>query len=416
MKTDDVRRFFTDRSWREECVAAYASVGILVFLTSFFWAPSRDFMHVVYVLAFFAPVSIVLLLRRPRFLEYGGWFTVLGLAYAAWSASSTLWSPQPRPDTFGLHFVFLAVWLAGTSWLAVRKRLDLVQAGNILTIVGAIASIIYQLLFHLHSYPLGYATEWGTRLGLFGWGVPRNPNTIGIFFGVTTIFAYLRWLSSSGWRKSLAASFLLVLNILPVIAAQSRGVWVSLAFVLPLAFWLHQGKSRKWLPHVITLIATGGAVLVSGYHEDLLTMVSKRTSERSDRLEIWSHVLSESREKHLWTGTGLVKHSRIVVPEIADYLPSVHHAHNSYFDALYRTGLMGLLLLLAHMTYVFAHWSRSPTLLPLFLWLLLGCLVSLVANPSFFWYLDAIWWNYWIPVGLIAATVLARQSRTETAP
>jgi len=405
--TAAIYRFFTDKIWRENRASAYASVGTLVFLTSFFWSPSRDFMHVVFVLSFFGPVALVLLLRRPDWWQYGGWFTGLALLYAAYSTLSTLWSPEPRLDTFTQHFVFLAVWLAGTSWLASRSQLPSKNLAPALVYTGAIASVVYQLLFHWYSCPLAYSTEWGTRLGLFGWGVPRNPNTIGFFFGTTTIFAYLAWLSASGWRENLRSLILLLLNIAPVVAAQSRGVILTLAFVLPLAFWLHRRPLRKWRAHVFLLTAAVGATVASGYHDDMVSLASSRVAERSDRAAIWEHVARESLEKHLWFGTGLVKHSRIHVPSIEEHLPSVHHAHNSYLDALYRTGVIGLVLMLAHMLYVLCHWSCSKELLPLFLWFSFGCLVSVVANPAFFWYLDAIWWDYWIPAGLIGALVSA---------
>jgi hypothetical protein len=116
----NIFRFSTDRVWREGKVAAYASVGILVFLTSFFWTPTRDFMHVVYGLSFFGPVLLVVLLRKPGFDQYGGWFTGLALIYAGYASISTLWSGAPRLEFFVQHFLFLAVWLIGTACLAAR--------------------------------------------------------------------------------------------------------------------------------------------------------------------------------------------------------------------------------------------------------------------------------------------------------
>lgn len=184
-------------------------------------------------------------------------------------------------------------------------------------------------------------------------------------------------------------------------------VLLCLAFVLPLAFWLYRHPLRKWRAHFLVLGTVAVSVLLISLHIDIAVFASKRLAEPSSRAEIWNHVANESMAKHPWFGTGLVKHSRINVPEISDRLPTVIHAHNSYLDALYRTGIVGLLFMLAHMIFVFCHWSRSPELLPLFLWLLLGCLFSIVANPGFFWYLDAVWWSYWIPAGLISALVSA---------
>jgi hypothetical protein len=84
-----------------------------------FWAPTRDFMHVVYGLSFFATVLLVLLLLKPTFNQYGAWFTWVTLLYTGYAALSTMWSEAPRLEFFAQHFLFLAVWLIGTACLAV---------------------------------------------------------------------------------------------------------------------------------------------------------------------------------------------------------------------------------------------------------------------------------------------------------
>ncbi len=402
------RRFFADRGWREDRVAAYASVGVMVFLTAFFWAPTRDFMQAVYAASFLVPVLLVLLLRPFDARAYGGWFTGLGLAYGLFAALSTLWSPAPRPFFFLLHFLYLAVWLAGTAWLACRGKIDPLRLRDVLVVTGAVASVLY-LAYYSVTIPLG------ERLELRGYGVARNPNTLGMFFGALSLLAYVRWLDARGRKQACSAFALLILNILPVLVSQSRGPILALAFALALGFALHRGPSRKILVH-----ALGGAVLVAGLtfavqQPGVVDALKGRWEKPGDRPLIWQTLLERGADEHLLFGRGLEKTSRISMPGLqgpsADvpegFGPAVHHAHSAYIDAFYRTGLIGLALLAAHLLYVLSHLARSAQLLPWFLWLVFFCLCATVDWPGFFWYLDSIWFGYWIPAGLIGAFVTA---------
>lgn len=392
-------------------MAAYASVGILVFLTSFFWAPTRDFMHVVYGLAFFAPILLVLLLRKPSFDKYGGWFTGLALLYAGYASLSTLWSNAPRLEFFAQHFLFLAVWLAGTAWLASRGQLKADVICRTLIVAGAIASAAFQLVFHIQSYPVGYATELGTRLGLAGFGVTRNPNTIAAVFGSTSLLAYVWWLESRGRREGVSRFLLLLLNGTAVLATQSRGPILALAFALGLGFALYRGATRKWLTHGVVVLLLVGTAVVASQQDWVVALVKERVNSKVYRPQIWEFVSDQSFQEHLVFGAGLPKTTRIHVPSLQNDLPFVQHAHNAFVDAFYWTGLVGLLLMCAHMLYVLRHWSNSPKMLPLFLWFLFGCLTALVDRPGFFEHLTPHWFVYWIPAGLIAALVTSEKHK-----
>jgi hypothetical protein len=407
----DIRRFFSDRDWREDRVAAYASVGILFFLTSFFWAPTRDFMHVVYGLSFFAPVLLVLLLRKPNFDQYGGWFTGLGLLYAGYAAISTFWSAAPRFDFFAQHLLFLAVWLAGTSWLASQRKLDATKLYRVLIIAGAIASIAYQVAFHFQGYPLSYETELKTRLGSLYYGVIRNPNGFAVVFGSTTLLAYIWWLQGKGWRECSGRFALLLVNASAVLAAQSRGPILALAFALGLGFALYRGPSRKWLTHGSLAVLALGTIAVASQQDWLVSHFQDRVNSRAYRPQIWEYVVDQSAKEHLLLGAGLPKTTRLFVPSLQTDLPFVQHAHNAYIDAFYWTGLVGLLLMLAHMAYVLRHWSNAHHLLPLFLWFAFGCLTAVVDRPGFFEHLNTHWFVYWIPAGLIGALVMAEKQK-----
>jgi hypothetical protein len=396
-------------------VATYASVGILVFLTSFFWAPTRDFMHVVYGLAFFAPILLVLVLRKPNFSQYGGWFTGFALLYAGYASISTLWSDAPRLEFFVQHFLFLAVWLAGTAWLASRNQLNIERVYRVLILFGALCSIVFQFMFHARGYFVGYDPSLGTRLGFTSFGVTRNPNTIGFIFGAMTLVAYVWWLQSKGRREGVVRFLLLLINGSAVLATQSRGPILALAFALGLGFALYRGPSRKWKTHILAVLFLFGGFIVAIQQQLIPNRWNSASMASSMRPEIWQHMIIKTVDEHLWFGEGLVKTTRIHVPGEETRLPFTHHAHNAFVDAFYWTGLVGLLLMCAHMIYVLRHWSNSPKMLPLFLWFLFGCLTALVDRPGFFEHMNPHWFVYWIPAGLIAALVMTEKQKSQLA-
>jgi O-antigen ligase len=414
---DLVVSFLTDRAWREEKVAGYASIGILFFLTSFFWGYTRDFMQGVYALSFFIPLLLVLLLRPFDQREYGGWFSGLGLLYAGYAAASTLWSPTPKPFFFGLHLLYLAVWLGGTAWLAGRGRLDVRQICRVLVMVGAVAAAVCLVVYPL-TLPLG------ARLELRGWGVARNPNTLALFFGAVSLLAYIRWLEARGWRDGSIAFGLFLLNTLPVLLSQSRGPILALAFALALGFALYRGASRKLAANLLGTVVLATGLFVASQQDELVHRLQDRWQEPGDRPLIWHTLIERGVRDHLLFGEGLERTSRISMPGLqapsADvpegFGPAVHHAHSSYIDAFFRTGLVGLILMGLHLLYILWHWARVPQLLPIYLWFVFGCTTSLFDNPGFFWYLDSLWFVYWLPAGLIGAVVMAERLAGSRSP
>ena len=397
-------RLLMDQSWRESKISSYASVGILFFLTSFFWGASRDFMQVVYGLSFFAPVLFVLLLRRPSFQEYGGWFTGLALLYGAYATLSSLWSQTPRPFFFAYHLLFLAVWLAGVCWLFRTGKVDITRVYKVIVFAGAVCGLVLLVVFY-------WEKPFSIRLGTLGYGVAKNSNTLGYLYGATTLVAYVLWLGSSGRRQAWTALALMLANLLPFLATQSRSAFVGFVIAVVIAFFSVTKSASKLAAHGLLLFVLVGVVLLEW--DFVSKTVSARFNERFYRDAVWPHELQASYGDHFFFGSGLVKTSRISVP--GSDLPPFNHCHSAYIDALYRTGIVGLVLMLSHLIFVLSHWSRDPRLLPLFLWLFLTCVMSIFDHPGFFWYLEPLWFAYWIPAGLIGALVMAGKQKSAPA-
>jgi O-antigen ligase len=191
-------------------------------------------------------------------------------------------------------------------------------------------------------------------------------------------------------------------NLLPFLATQSRSAFVGFVIAVVIAFFSVTKSASKLAAHGLLLFVLVGVVLLEW--DFVSKTVSARFNERFYRDAVWPHALQASYGDHFFFGSGLVKTSRISVP--GSDLPPFNHCHSAYIDALYRTGIVGLVLMLSHLIFVLSHWSRDPRLLPLFLWLFLTCVMSIFDHPGFFWYLEPLWFAYWIPAGLIGALVM----------
>ncbi len=134
--------FITDRAYREQKVQSWTSIGLLVFISAFVWAPSRDGLEGIYALAFFLPMLCVLPWRKPEFHVYGGWFSVLSLGFGAYAALTSLWAPVASLGFFMQQWLILAVWLCGVSWLACAEKINTQQIMQVLIVVGAVGSLV----------------------------------------------------------------------------------------------------------------------------------------------------------------------------------------------------------------------------------------------------------------------------------
>lgn len=383
--------FFTNSLVRERKIASWSKVGLLVFISAFLWAPSRDGLEAIYALAFFIPMLCLLLWRKPSPGEYGGRFTGLALLFGGYSALTTLWATQPDPGFFILQFVILATWLCGLGWMAQRGLINIAVVIKLLVLVGAIMSVVNLIVFYSH-HPLVDRLE--------GWSVTRNPNHIGATYAVLSLLAYIEWLRAPDVRRSSFYLVGLALLMLSVLASQSRAPLVGLVIVIPVAALLYCRSRSKWLAQAaVVLLLAGVALWLREITHDLL--LGRGLSVRDT---IWVDVWNQTLQQNPLWGSGLEKEGRITLADGSLF----NHAHNAWLDMFYRTGLVGVILNLMYLGYLMRHAINQPQLRPLALWLALGCIYSLFDSRGFFWQIDPKWFCIWLPAGLIGALLCAQ--------
>lgn len=377
----------------EQKMLSWASVGLLIFVSAFLWSPSRDGLQGIYYLAFFLPMLSLLLFRIPKFNEYGGWMTLSALIYAGFSALSSLWSTHPKDIGFFIFQWFvLAVWLCGSSLLFVKRDIDIAKYLSWFVILGAFISVATIIYYYGFVFVPSYAEP-----RLYGWNVFRNPNEIGAMCGVIALFALtLAWQSTSiQWVSSF---YLLVVAAgVGLVTSFSRGALAAFLIMAIIALIIIRPPIKVWLPPLIILLAVLiFFIVLSHFSVDF----GGRGIKIGERSLIWSSVLEKSRD-NIFTGIGMTKNTSIIISNGDTF----NHAHNAWLDTFYRTGLIGLLLVVWHLSTVIKTMSCDRRLLPLYLWLGYGCICDLFDSRCFFWEIGAKWFFYWIPIGLIIASL-----------
>lgn len=369
----------------------WAKSGLLIYLSSFFWAPSRDGLQIVFLFAFFIPMTYVLLSQKPKYLEYGGWMTYSALAYAGFATLSSLWGVQTDLFYFAFQWIVLAIWLCGVCFLVIKFNFDLMKCLFWFVVLGSLTSLLS--IFHYYYFVFGVAT-FDTRL--WGWNIFRNPNELGAMCGIVTLIAYIFALQSSNLFRVWMYYSIAAIPFTGLILSSSRGSLLSFVVTAFLALILIRPSLKIWMPPILvgfTLIVCLIDVKdLNSYYID------GRSAGFSGRLEIWN-VAFESIKENFIFGVGLSKKSDILVSGFEVY----NHAHSAWIDTIYRTGIVGFFLFIMHLATIFTRFSRNSKLIPFYLWLCYGCIYSILDGRSFFWDMGAKWFLYWIPIGLIIA-------------
>lgn len=383
-----------DAKWKYKSILwAWASKGFYIFLFAFLLAPSRDGLQIIYLFAFFLPISLLIFSSRFNFYACGGGMTLAALSYAAFSAISTVWSEQPQGLFFVLQWWVLATWLIGTCLVFLKTEIDVEKIIRWLVVIGVlviVSTIIYFFLVVDSSFPM--------RNRLSGWNVFRNANEIGAFCGVIALLALTMALRSPSLGSAIKFYALALCACGGLLVSLSRGAILALIIIAPVMIAVIRPPLKIWLPPVMLCVAS--LLLLLSFTDIYTFYLSGRTEGFGGRSAIWNEIIFRSRD-NLLVGIGLSKDTTIILSNGEKF----NHAHCAWLDVFYRTGVIGLMLILIHLVSVLRKVFSAKELLPFYAWLIYGCLCSLVDGRTIFWEMGAKWFFYWIPAGLIAAIV-----------
>jgi O-antigen ligase len=272
-----------------------------------------------------------------------------------------------------------------------NRQLDLEKLLRCLLIIGSLSALVSIVVFY-RDQPLIHRLE--------GVGVARAPTLVGQVYGVVVLIAILL-----SWRTDrFKHAVLLSLASLPALAAlglsQSRGPLLSLLLALLIGLLWLRPAWKIVLSHSLTAIVILFVLTLQWLNKE-------RALDARPDLAVYRSMSSEPLS-FLW-GIGMSASTKIVATAVGE----VHHAHNAWVDIVYRSGVIGLGSALFHLLWLLWAVRRQRQLAPLALWLIYGCGCLLVDARSLFWEIDAKWLMYWIPAGLLAATLCSRKPMPE---
>lgn len=385
---------FLSNESREAFCLKWAGLGLYLFLSSFFWVSGPAPLRTVFYLFLVLPLLFVLPWRRWSLHEYGGYFTLSALVFAAYSVIASLWG-EPEDFVFFLkQWFFLAFWLCGVAWLLYHRAINLQLLFTVIICVGVLCSLVTVYLFFIEK---NYV--FGARLS--GFGLAENSTIVAQIFGVATLLAYLKSLQAESLSKSWAFFAAALVCAVVVLLSQTRGAILALIAVSLSALIIVRPRPQIWCPQVILvfLAVVVGVILLGANY-----LFEVRGTALSHRDIIWRELLFRVLEHPLF-GIGYLEDARIIIPDVDVF----HHAHNSWVDILYYSGLIGLGLVSWHGWLVARSHSRDKDVLPLYLWWVYGCICLFSNGSSLLTRPDAQWLMYWIPAGLLAGLIMSRR-------
>ncbi|MDR7472090.1 MAG: O-antigen ligase family protein [Armatimonadota bacterium] len=199
------------------------------------------------------------------------------------------------------------------------------------------------------------------------------PNPFAGFLLLVLPLELVRYLRAETLRDSLAHGAMSVLLGVGFVLTYSRGAWLSLAAVSPLAVWLLRPLSWwKTFGRTVLLGAVVAAAVVGltagPSPRSAVSALAERATSTADlgdysiqgRLHFWRAALDIFRD-HPLLGTGPGTFGAVHAAYQSDARYYSKDAHNLYLQSAAEMGMLGLLSILALVVGVFVTWIASLT-------------------------------------------------------
>lgn len=383
------------REKREPFCQAWAALGLYLFLSAFFWASGPAPLRTVFYVFLLLPFLAVLPWRKFQLEQYGNYFTVSALLYAGYTVLASLWG---EPEDFGFYlkqWFFLAFWLTGVAWLFYYREVNLQRLYRVIVGIAVVCALVTLYFFYIHK-------NYNIAARLSGFGLAENSTIVAQIFGVAALLGYILSLQTQNWKMSPLFLLAALVCTLPLVMSQSRGAGLALIVACLLALLTIRPRPAIWVPQVMLVVIALG--IFFGL-TDMGDILERRGLSFSFRDAIWKELIVYRVPHHLFFGIGMEAEARLIIPDVDVF----HHAHNSWIDILYYAGSIGLGLALWHLFLLLRSFSREKDVLPLYLWLVYGCICLFSNGSTLLTRPDAQWLMYWVPAGLLAARIMSQR-------
>ncbi|NBN78055.1 hypothetical protein GWI72_07225 [Microvirga tunisiensis] len=271
------------------------------------------------------------------------------LIYIAYTALTAFWSISFGDTITGVVPVFGLFLLAILISKIDQSRL--IRCTLMFAVVAAVLSLVMMVVVPDLAFQPKSSTGQEELRGVF-----KHQLRLGAFMCVAAGFLVLAVLNGAlkdVFFKRWTLRILGIALIFLVLYLSRTRLYVAAAILsLVLTVGLSQKGGVRWLTFAVIAY---GALILSQTYEDILTYLEQIGFDTSltARTLIWTRALAAITDQVYWLGFGYDSfiNSHFDYLFRGNYRPS--HAHNSFIQAHFETGMIGLLLLLLLVTVQF---------------------------------------------------------------
>ncbi len=371
-------------------------VGMLCFLTGFFWQVKYSRLHTLYFILVVLPSLILIPVFIKEQLHKNKLF-ILILLFCLYSVVSVFWGAD-------FQFSFFVTYL---------KRA--------LTLVILFYAIYHIILHYPYSEKLIFSLLMLSGLGLAAysfveiqkdfsgrlqlWGGLNDVISSATVYGVLFLLVVRAYLLEKNHYLLVLYLFLVLLFLTEIILTQSRGPALALLLSTPLIFVVVKPISyrRIYYPLIIVVLCLVGFLIVS----DIINSILSREFSLSYRDIIWKDSINLSLEKP-WFGYGLGSTFEFFLPRLerTNWVSSTaSHSHNFILSTWLYSGIPGVLLIVAiiyqGLRFCFINKKEKFSILGVIMIFGVLCLLTNgsypISRPNERWFV------FWIPLAFIVA-------------
>ncbi|HET8707773.1 MAG TPA: O-antigen ligase family protein [Pseudomonadales bacterium] len=365
-------------------LAKFAALCLPLVFAIVFFAPSVSWIRkAIYALLVLPMLPVVLM--QIRQLNWPA--TLLIAAFTGFTTASNLWGAAAATDAlYGNinHSIGILLFVASLMTLARFEDYRLKMSAVILA--SATASALYAMLTFYPAHP--YSER------LFGWHCYDWPTELGYLYGLGILAG--AWVMAHSLHSAIRLLVVVCIVILlaGILLAQARGALMALFVGLSILL-LH----FKW-GRAIALLLVGSCLIFVTLL--IFDVVKFRNDTLETRWQLWQFLIH--KQNNVWIGVGenVAIHKKI--------MGELHrHAHSIYISAYYKTGVIGLTLLIAMLSsafyYAYQQYRQHKAALSLLAlsWLTYSTVLCLSDYGSLIGLPSILWYFIWAPIGLALA-------------
>lgn len=366
--------------------------GWLVLLTGMFWIGDRSLYHKAYYLLLAAPTLLAIILR-PAALRtlLSSPLLIAFILLSAYTVITLIWSStDTASSSLAKRPLYILLLFSSACLIALQapKRLELsVQASALIASLAGLLS----LAFYLYS---------GADGRLTGYGALYNPLLSSHVYGFFMAYWTASWFLRKNIFDPLTLASLAIFGAL-LLATGSRTPIMAMAICL---LWLIVSHWNKRSLIALVTAGTVGTLLLFVYPGALTGR------GLSSRPEIWGKAWQQILEAP-WLGHGYDAPLKIWI-SAHDF--AMADPHNMLLAVLYYCGAIGLVLWLSlYAIALTSAWRmrKQPMTVIASALLVYGFAASMTEGGAFISRPKEHWFLIWIPMALIAASMLIKQNR-----